>query len=178
MPREKKPVWSYFKEILSRTNKRAKCKNCGLEIVNNAARMEKHIEKDCEGATESENDNAGPSAPETLRQTTLHMASSKSKQHDIDLQITRYFIATNTPFNAASNDHLKRLVEKLRPNTTIPDRRDIAGRLLDEVYDEEKDKVKLLVSEANCTLSLDGVRHCLMSQFWEFASTQMDLVTL
>ena len=66
MSREKKPVWSYSTEILSETNMRAKCKICGLEIVNIVARIEKDIEKDCIGATESENDNAGPSAQNTL----------------------------------------------------------------------------------------------------------------
>ena len=156
MLREKKTVWSHFREIWSGTKKRAKCKNCGLETVNITARMEKHFRKDCKRATESECDNAGPSAPYTLRQTLLHIASSKSKQHDIDLQTTRYFIATNTLFTDASNDHLKRFVEKLRPNTTIPDSRDIAGRLLDEVYVLEKVKMRILVSEANCTLTIDG----------------------
>ena len=46
MPRQKKDVWYSFKEIIVGGVKRAKCKTCGFEVVNNAARIEKHM-RDC-----------------------------------------------------------------------------------------------------------------------------------
>ena len=98
----------------------------------------------------------GPPA-KVLKQSTLQVLSTSAvKQHEIDLSVTRYFIATNTPFNAASNRHLKSLVQKFRPGTTIPERRKISGELLDEVYDQEKQKVKQQVQKAHVTLAIYG----------------------
>ena len=42
------------------------------------------------------------------------------------------------------------------PNKTFSDRGEIAGRSLDEVYTEENNKLKLLVSEVKCAVTIDG----------------------
>ena len=55
-------------------------------------------------------------------------------------------VATNSSFNAANNKQLKKLVAMLKPGAIIPDRRNIGGNLLDEIYEEEQAKVKHLIS--------------------------------
>ena len=51
-------------------------------------------------------------------------------------------VATNSSFNAANNKQLKKLVAMLKPGAIIPDRRNIGGNLLDEIYEEEQAKVR------------------------------------
>ena len=125
MPRQKKDVWYSFKEIIVGGVKRAKCKTCGFEVVNNAARMEKHM-RDCRNVDDDDDiqeqstssattTSSAPPAPKK-RQTALNVISTNpTRQHESDILVTRYFIATNTPFNAASNKHLAKLVQFLRP---------------------------------------------------------------
>ena len=115
MPRQKKDVWYSFKEIIVGGVKRAKCKTCGFEVVNNAARMEKHM-RDCRNVDDDDDiqeqstssattTSSAPPAPKK-RQTALNVISTNpTRQHESDILVTRYFIATNTPFNAASNKH-------------------------------------------------------------------------
>ena len=116
MPRQKKDVWYSFKEIIVGGVKRAKCKTCGFEVVNNAARMEKHM-RDCRNVDDDDDiqeqstssattTSSAPPAPKK-RQTALNVISTNpTRQHESDILVTRYFIATNTPFNAASNKEL------------------------------------------------------------------------
>ena len=44
----------------------------------------------------------------------------------------------------------------MRPGTPVPDRHRLAGDLLDEVYEQEKEKVKTKVKGMNATLAIDG----------------------
>ena len=161
MPRSKKSIWDSFTAIHVDGVKRAKCKACAGDVVKNPARMEKHLAK-CQPVVINVDEQTASSSVQgppakVLKQSTLQVLSTSAvKQHEIDLSVTRYFIATNTPFNAASNRHLKSLVQKLRPGTTIPERRKISGELLDEVYDQEKQKVKQQVQKAHVTLAIDG----------------------
>ena len=127
MPRSKKPIWDSFTAIHVDGVKRAKCKAGADDVVNNPARMEKHLAK-CQPVVINVDEQTASSSVQgppakVLKQSTLQVLSTSAvKQHEIDLSVTRYFIATNTPFKAASNRHLKSLVQKLRPGTTIPER--------------------------------------------------------
>ena len=44
----------------------------------------------------------------------------------------------------------------LKPNAAVPDRRKVAGPLLDEIFDMEKAKVKSVISGMNATIAIDG----------------------
>ena len=152
MPPAKKPVWDKFLSVTVNGVKKGKCKACNTEIVNNPVRLEAHLKK-CAAKPDDEDvqqvDGPGPS--KVLKQTTMDICISKSKQHEMDLSLVRYFVATNTPFNAA-----KDFVQKMKPGAVIPDRRRLAGELLDEVYEQEKEKVKVKVRGMNATLAIDG----------------------
>ena len=90
-----------------------------------------------------------------MKQTTLAMTSS-DKTHDIELQIGRYFIASNTSFLQAENKEFGKLLQQLKSGVKIPNRRRLAGPILDEVYMEEKEKAKVQLANCNATLALDG----------------------
>ena len=147
MPPAKKPVWDKFLSVTVNGVKKGKCKACNTEIVNNPVRLEAHLKK-CAAKPDDEDvqqvDGPGPS--KVLKQTTMDICISKSKQHEMDLSLVRYFVATNTPFNAAANKNFKDFVQKMKPGAVIPDRRRLACELLDEVYEQEKEKVKVKVS--------------------------------
>ena len=89
MPRQKKDVWYSFKEIIVGGVKRAKCKTCGFEVVNNAARMEKHM-RDCRNVDDDDDiqeqstssattTSSAPPAPKK-RQTALNVISTNPTQ--------------------------------------------------------------------------------------------------
>ena len=100
---------------------------------------------------------SGSTGPPKLKQTKLMpIVSSKTKQHEINLQLTRSLVATNASFRSVDNRQFRKLVELLRPGTTISDRHDLAGKLLDEVYEEEKLEVTNLVEGHFVTLAIDG----------------------
>ena len=126
MPTNKNSVWGHFKEILVAGTKRAKCKLCDGEVVNNPARMAKHLDKYRKKQASEDNttrgEGIGPSTPKILKQTTIPIANSALKQHEIDMHITRYFVATNTPFNAVGNYHFVALMQKVIPGTVVPKR--------------------------------------------------------
>ena len=90
-----------------------------------------------------------------MKQTTLAMTSSDNT-HDIELQIGRYFIASNTSFLQVENKEFGKLLQQLKPGVKIPNRRRLAGPILDKIYMEEKEKAKVQLANCNATLALDG----------------------
>ena len=63
--------------------------------------------------------------------------TSQEKQHEIELQIGRYFVSSNTAFRQVENQEFQKLVQKLKPGVEIPNRKRLAGPILDELYNEE-----------------------------------------
>ena len=159
MGRRKSGVWRHFSEIEVDGITRAKCDACAQDLVSNPDRMQKHIDK-CEAFKE----NNGPetSVPPQKKQTTLPISTfstSKTQQHQLDLHITRYIIASNTSFLQVENKYFQELVSKLRPGTKVPSRKMVAGPLLDEVFAEEKQccqKIKSCFVARNLACQLIG----------------------
>ena len=56
----------------------------------------------------------------------------------------------------SGNKQFKRLVEILRPGTTVPNRHKISDELIDKIYDEEKLKVAVVVNGLSATIVIDG----------------------
>ena len=84
------------------------------------------------------------------------VSTGPNKQHAIDLQLSRYLVASNTAFLASENGQLKKLFDILRPGTAIPSRKTLAGPLLEEIFDEEKKKTVGKLKSLKATLALDG----------------------
>ena len=136
---------------------RAQCQDCFEDIVPLVERMRNHHEK-CESRQQRPDDSPGPSAPKARKtQGTLGFKSIKPyDQHAYELQSAKTIIATNMSFNSANNPQFQKLIAMLKPNVTVPDRRKIAGPLLDEIFDIEQKKVTAEISGMNATIAIDG----------------------
>lgn len=77
------------------------------------------------------------------------------QKHIFDLQVARYFYATNTPFLHADHE-FKILISILHPGYVPPNRLDIGGKLLDEIFKEEQNKCKSDLENKTVCLSIDG----------------------
>ena len=136
MPLTRDAIWKDFNEVTKDGVARAECQLCEQDIVPLVPRMENDVEERCKRRITAEEE-ASPT--KRMKQPTLGLVSTSAhKQHDINLQLTRYLVATNTPFMAAQNNQLKKLVTVLRPGTTIADRRTVACPLLEKISDEKK----------------------------------------
>ncbi len=71
--------------------------------------------------------------------------------------VARYHYGNNIPFIAAESKYFKSLMNQLRPSYTPPNRKRLAGDLLDTVYKEVTDEIieKLAYTET-ITISQDG----------------------
>ena len=126
MGRKEDPIWAFFKKIDVDGRKRAQCTQCLEDIVPLVERMRSHQDK-CKSPAGSD----GPSEAKKLKQQTLGFKGTKQVE-------------------------LKKLVAMLKPGAIIPDRRNIGGNLLDEIYEEEQAKVKHLISGMSATIAIDG----------------------
>lgn len=74
----------------------------------------------------------------------------------IDKQIARYIYATNSPFQCVEHEEFKRLFELTAPGYQPPSRKDVGGKLLDEVHVEmEHQCVSILEGQTVC-MAIDG----------------------
>ncbi|CAH1113881.1 unnamed protein product [Psylliodes chrysocephalus] len=143
----------------------AKCRECSKEMQGIPSRMEKHIlthQKNMHSDTVSRE--TTHSVPEDVLPSTSkrsvntsesYMPQATKKQHvltmakdadviatsdmyskELNLQIGRYFYATNTPFVHADHTEFKKMLNSLRPGYNGPSSHQIGGPILNEVYDD------------------------------------------
>lgn len=74
----------------------------------------------------------------------------------IDEQITRYFYATNTPFNHVMHEELKKLCSLLQPGYIPPSERRLSRELLDTLHTKVIAESKEILSGETVTMSFDG----------------------
>ena len=65
-------------------------------------------------------------------------------------------VSMNAGFTTVNNCQLKKLMQKAYPWYEMPDRHDVGGKFLDEIYAEERDKVRLKVKDQVATIAIDG----------------------
>lgn len=80
----------------------------------------------------------------------------QKEKHKIDLQVARYFYATNTPFRHCEHPEFIKLMQLSRPGYSPPNRKNMGGKMLDEVHVTVKsDMEKYLRGKVVC-MALDG----------------------
>jgi len=75
---------------------------------------------------------------------------------EIDMHIATFFYSNSIAFRAADSNEYKRMMKSLRPGYAPPSRKDLAGRLLDEVHSKVEENMKADLREATITLLQDG----------------------
>lgn len=84
------------------------------------------------------------------------IATSDAYSKELDLQIGRYFYATNTPFLHADHSEFKKMLNALRPGYKGPTSYQIGGPILNEVYDDILKECKNTIQGQTVCMSLDG----------------------
>ena len=74
----------------------------------------------------------------------------------LDDQIARLFYACNLPFNLAEHVIFKQTISMLRPGYVPPSRKDLAGPLLEKIYEEVTKTAASELEGKNVTLVQDG----------------------
>ena len=100
-----------------------------------------------------------PAKRPTLQQTSSSnyaIPTDYNMWQQLDEQIARLFNACNLPFNIAQHPMWKEAVRMLRPGNTPPDRKEIEGKLLDQVHENPTSKMKTELSGQDVVMIQDG----------------------
>lgn len=62
------------------------------------------------------------------------ITTSKSEKEVLDQEVANYIFATNTPFHAVEHPQFIKMINKLRPGYTPPNRKQFGGSLLEEAF--------------------------------------------
>ncbi|XP_073507434.1 casein kinase I isoform X2 [Phyllobates terribilis] len=82
--------------------------------------------------------------------------TSRLEKELIDEKIAQFIYATNSSFRLTENPHFINMVQSLRPGYSLPSRADVAGKLLDQVYDREMEQCATALEGKIVNLSIDG----------------------
>ncbi|XP_073402221.1 uncharacterized protein [Dendrobates tinctorius] len=82
--------------------------------------------------------------------------TSRLEKELIDEKIAQFIYATNSSFRLTENPHFINMVQSLRPGYSPPSRADVAGKVLDQVYDREMEQCATALEGKIVNLSIDG----------------------
>ncbi|XP_073493817.1 uncharacterized protein [Phyllobates terribilis] len=82
--------------------------------------------------------------------------TSRLEKELIDEKIAQFIYAMNSSFRLTENPHFINMVQSLRPGYSPPSRADVAGKLLDQVYDREMEQCATALEGKIVNLSIDG----------------------
>ncbi|KAM7178000.1 uncharacterized protein RBU57_001791 [Macrochelys suwanniensis] len=82
--------------------------------------------------------------------------TSRLQKEVIDEKTARFVYVTNSPFCMIENPHFINMVQSLRPGYSPPNRADVAGKLLDKVYERDIEQCAKDLDGEIVNLSLDG----------------------
>lgn len=81
--------------------------------------------------------NSGSTHKPVKRQRSMDafvVRKSVDQNTEIDMQVARFFFGSNLPFRVVENKEFSKLMELLRPGYQPPNRKTLAGELLDAVH--------------------------------------------
>ncbi|GBP53013.1 hypothetical protein EVAR_80975_1 [Eumeta japonica] len=96
---------------------------------------------------------ASTSSQSTMSQFVVK--TTQKEKHKIDLQVARYFYATNTPFRHCEHPEFIKLMELFRPGYSPPNKKNMGRKMLDEKITLKSDMEKNLRGKVVC-MALDG----------------------
>jgi Protein of unknown function (DUF 659) len=89
---------------------------------------------------------------------------NKRDQEAVHKLLAMYYYMTGTPFVRIEERHLSDALQKLRPGATLPSRKDLACKYLNNCYDKVKGKVDAWLER--------DVYNCLTSDSWSNARNE------
>ena len=144
------PIWINYLRTTTDNGKHCKatCKFCGKEQYGNAERLVKHS-NECGETQKNENgkrwneENDNTSTPKKMRLDQMLVKTTPAEAHDLSILAAKFIYSNNLPFNCAENKYFREYTSSLRKGFKPPNERDVAGKLLDEVYEEQVQKASL-----------------------------------
>ena len=153
-------------------NRRAKCRGCGMACGASPAKMKVHaggcrqliqrglvmevIPLEGESSQETVTSSDFESPPAKKRCVIPVVRTTGPLQQQIAKQICRMVAATNSPFALVDHPEFHRLMQLMRPGIRLPSRKEVGGKLLDEVYETTVEKAKAMCKGKYGCLSVDG----------------------
>lgn len=104
-------------------------------------------------------DNAEPSLKKKKLSGNLSsfvVTTPKSTKETIDRQIAKAMFATNCSFRSIEYQEAIRVISLLRPGYIPPSWKDVSGKLLNQIYLEEKERCFSNLSGSYVNMSIDG----------------------
>ena len=74
----------------------------------------------------------------------------------VGASVGKFVFATKSPFSIVENKEFLSMMQFIRPGIKLPGRQVIAGRILNDVYDEEWQKFEDAMKDKLVTLAIDG----------------------
>jgi hypothetical protein len=176
----------FCRSVDIRGNIKATCRGCGLEMSGIVSRMWRHadqckdlallcpeVEVDASAASGSSQE-ASPPAKKSRQGLLAAVVTDGQQKAALDEQVAKYvfqftlfvlvffprpqrfFVACNIPFRSVGNKHFIHLVSMLRPGYKPPERRALAGPLLDRIHSKELQRTIGEIAGLFATLMLDG----------------------
>ena len=88
--------------------------------------------------------------------TSYSIKADSAAANQLHIQVARFFYACNIPFNAAEHKEFKKMISLLRPGYSPPNRKDLAGHLLNSVYEQVNEHIVEDTRGKDVTLVQDG----------------------
>ena len=125
-----------------------RCINCNSLVSDKIERLRNH-RKRCHATSVSaqsdpdlivESSSQPPPAkhPKTCQShmTSYSIKTDSAAANQLHIQVARFFYACHIPFNVAEHKEFKKMISLLRPGYSPPNRKDLAGNLLNSVYEQ------------------------------------------
>ena len=166
------PAWNCFilVESTADCNKKiAKCKQCEVSVSPKIERLKAHLKKCIHAIQELkpttkraaviDDDIDVQPLPKKLCQPQMINYSIKTDntfKAKLDDQIAKFFYACNIPFNVAEHPQWLKMIELLRPGYLPPNRKALAGPLLEKTHGEIELNMQEDLHQKEVTLIQDG----------------------
>ena len=141
------PVWEHFE---GKDGNKSKCLECGSESAPLVERMRTHFNK-YHVAKDGETPN-----PRKQIKIKKFVKTAILDNDKLDVSVAKFFYANNISFNCVDSVTFKNLVNDLHPGYKPPNRKPLAGQLLDTACAELEGEAKKATNGSKATFCLDG----------------------
>ena len=142
------PVWEHFE---GKDGNKAKCLECGSESAPLVERMRAHFNK-----YHVAKDGETPKPRKQIKIEKFVVKTAILDNDKFDVSVAKFFYANNISFNCVDSVTFKYLVNDLHPGYKPPNRKPLAGQLLDTACAELEGEAKKATNGSKATFCLDG----------------------
>lgn len=161
--RKKDPIWQHFIEIkeIGKAGQKCECKYCGKIMQGIVERMKTHNKQCAKPESSSSQPNGNEIELSTSTTSTMDKflkitKTTKLEKDNFDEQVSRFVFATNTSFRSVEHKEFVKMCQQFRPGYNPPNRKVLADKWLNVVYEKENLKCIAELKDKSVCLTLDG----------------------